>query len=102
MLGLQLLSELVAGLPEVNPKPQMRILMNGIPRRDYDRRVEDEIRGHPVFGPMVLSARLYQSKLLHAVDRTGFAIDRRVAWGATLRSEVYQVADELHPWLGVS
>ena len=103
VLGLEILYELVGQIPTINPKPNILALLNGIPRRGYDRAVEDALRGHMTFGDRLLTHPIYQSKLLEAkVGYTGFATDRPVAWKSLLKQEITAVVDELASRLGMT
>lgn len=96
MLGLEILDDFVEGIPTINPKPELLVLLNGIPRQNYNSAVEDELRAHNSFGTMVLTNPLYQSGLLEAkTNYTGFATDKPVPWRDLLKKEISAVVDEL-------
>lgn len=102
VLGLELLSEFVEGVPAINPKPETIIVLNGIPRKNYRPDVEDELRAHESYGSQTLANRIYQSRLLAAnSDYTGFATDKPVAYRGLLNTEISSVADELAERIGI-
>ena len=101
-LGLEILCDFIDQMPTINPQPEILALLNGIPRRNYNSAVEDELRAHTTFGPMVLTSPLYQSGLLEArAGYTGFATDKPVPWRHLLREEISAVVDELRSRLGL-
>ena len=74
-----------------------------MPAQNYNRRVEDELRAHNVFGQNVLTHRLRISKLLQAdPDYTGFATDKPVPYKDLLRTEIARLTDELARSLGLA
>jgi chromosome partitioning protein len=96
VLGLELVSDFLDRIPTINPKPEIAILLNGIPTHGYDRRTEAELRGHNTFGPLVLTNRLRQSQLLGASSGyTGFATDKPVPYRNLLRTEIGAIVAEL-------
>ena len=103
VLGLEILHDFVDAIPTIDPKPQILALLNGIPRRNYDRAVEDEVRAHETFGGKMLTNRLYQSGLLEAkTGYTGFATDKPVPWKDLLKKEISAVVDEIASRLGMA
>ena len=103
VLGLEILCDFINQIPTIAPQPEILALLNGIPRRNYDSAVEDELRAHTTFGPRVLTNPLYQSKLLEATTGyTGFATDRPVPWRNLLNKEISAVVDELASRLGLT
>ena len=103
VLGLEILYDFVTDIPTINPKPEILALLNGIPRRNYDRAVENEVRAHKTFGNKMLTKPLYQSGLLEAkTGYTGFATDKPVPWRDLLRKEISAVVDELVSRLGIA
>jgi len=77
VLGLELLDAFITELPTLKQKPKLIIVLNGIPRSNYDPAVENILRSHPRFGGLTLSTPLYQSSLLAAnPSYTGFASDK--------------------------
>ena len=103
VLGVEMLIDLLDRLDEIAPKPQLSILLNGVPRRNYNRRIENELRGHSRFGTSVLANRLPQSGLLEAKPGyTGFATDRPVPYRNLLKSEIINVVDELVERFGIA
>ena len=102
VLGLEILYDFISQIPTIDPQPEILALLNGIPRRNYDSSVEDELRAHTTFGPRVLTPPLYQSKLLEArTGYTGFATDKPVPWRDLLKKEISAVVDELTSRLGL-
>ncbi len=96
MLGLELLADFLDRIPTIHPKPEIAVLLNGIPRTNYDPFTENELRAHPVFGPKVLTNKLKKSKLLEAHSGyTGFATDKPVPYRALLATEIGEIASEL-------
>lgn len=105
VLGLEILSEFVEGVPSIFPKPQFVVMLNCMPRKATDvmaKTVEAELRGHSVFGVRTLANIIKESGLLRAkTGYTGFATDRRVSWSQALLDQISLVADELATKLGV-
>lgn len=102
LLGLENLNDFVEEIPTIDPKPELLVLLNGIPRRSYDSAVEDELRAHNNFGAKVLTNPLYQTGLLEAkTGYTGFATDKPVPWRELLKKEISLVVDELVTKFGV-
>jgi len=102
VLGLEILYDFVSQIPTIEPKPEILALLNGIPRRNYDRSVEDEVRAHKTFGGQMLVNPLYQSGLLEAkTSYTGFATDKPVPWRNLLKKQISAVVDELASRLGM-
>jgi chromosome partitioning protein len=96
VLGLELVSDFLQRVPTIHPKPEITILLNGIPTRGYDKTTEDELRAHSKFGALVLTHRLRQSKLLLATGNyTGFATDKRVSYRSLLTTEIREIVDEM-------
>lgn len=103
ILGLEMLSDFVAKLPSINPKPQTVILLNGVPSSGYDPNIENTLRAHPTFGPLTLANKLYASRLLLATpDYTGFATDKRAPYKDVLLARISSIVDELGPAFGLS
>ena len=103
VLGLENLDYFVEQIPTIDPKPKLMVLLNGIPRQNYNSAVEDELRAHSTFGTMVLTNPLYQSGLLEAkTGYTGFATDKPVPWRSLLKREISVVVDELATRLGLT
>lgn len=101
VLGLELLDELVRGMPTILPKPKFGILLNGVPRKGYNAKVEVDLRAHREFGPMLFASKLYASKFLHAdPDYLGFATDKKGPHKVRLAAEIDMVANEIGDWLG--
>lgn len=96
VLGLELVADLLEGIPTIYPKPAITVLLNGIPRQGYDSSIENELRAHETFGPLVLQKRLRVSSLLSAnPSYTGFATDKPVSYRNLLRTEISEIVDEL-------
>jgi chromosome partitioning protein len=96
ILGLELLANFLAGIPTINPKPEMTILLNGIPRQDYNPAIENELRAHKTFGSSVLGQKLHYSKILLATSEyTGFATDKPVPHRSRLEKEILDIVAEL-------
>ena len=103
ILGVELLDKFLDEVPTIEPKPKKLILLNGIPRRHYDRSVEDELRSHHSLGPATLSHRLHQSAKLQAKsDYTGFATDKPGPYRKVLKREIEAIADEVYKALGLA
>jgi len=96
ILGLELVADFLERIPTIHPKPEIAILLNGIPTQGYDARTENELRAHDTFGPLVLTNRLRQSSLLAAsIGYTGFATDKPVPYRNLLRTEIVDIISEL-------
>jgi chromosome partitioning protein len=94
ILGLKLLNQFISGVPQINPKPKVVILINGVKTRGYDTSVEDELRSDPKLGPLTLATTLGISRLLEAsIGYTGFATDRKHSWRVTPR--ISKIVDEI-------
>ena len=103
ILGMELVADLLDRVPSINPKPDISIVLNRIPRKGYNRAVEDELRAHETFGELVLAHRLHTSKLLAATpDYTGFATDKPVPYRTLLKTEISALVDELAERLGIT
>jgi len=102
ILGLELISDFVDGIPTIIKKPDIIVVLNGVPRNNYKPKVENDLRAHRVFGTLTLANRIYESGLLVAnPDYTGFATDRRVSHRRQLMRELNSVAIELSQRLGL-
>lgn len=96
ILGLELLSTFVDRIPTIDPKPEITILLNGIPRQNYDPTVENALRAHPTFGNRVLLNKLHVSALLLASAKyVGFATDKRVPHRKRLAKEIANIVSDL-------
>lgn len=103
VLGLEMLDKFIADLPTLVKKPKLIILLNGIPRSNYDPTVENILRSHPDFGKKTLSTPLYQSALLAAnPSYTGFATDKAVSNRHRVSANVGELAVELGKELGLT
>jgi chromosome partitioning protein len=102
ILGLELLDAFVSYLPTLKQKPKLLIVLNGIPRTNYDPAVENILRSHPKFGSQTLSTPLYYSTLLTATPSyTGFATDKAVPHRRRLTSDIADLAKEIGKELGI-
>lgn len=102
MLGLRMLDNFINGFKGLPAKPKKIIVLNGIPKRDYDPTVENELRSDPVYGPITLATSLFMTKLLAANPRyTGFATDRKVAHYTALQRRMSLLTKELSASLGL-
>lgn len=100
ILGLELLDQFINDLPLLTNKPKIVVILNGVPRANYDPTVENSLRSHPRFGPVTLSSVLNVTKLLEASPGyTGFATDKKHQWRITPR--ISAVVDELAGHLGL-
>ena len=103
ILGLELLDAFVSNLPTLKQKPKQLIVLNGIPRSNYDPAVENILRSHPKFGALTLSTPLYHSSLLAAnPSYTGFATDKPVANRHRVTNNIGTLAEEIGKELGIS
>jgi len=103
LLGLELLADFIDSIPSLHPKPKLLVLLNGIPRSNYDKSVEMELRGHALFGKKTLARFLHQSAILTAkTDYTGFVMDRKVPHRIRLNNEIGALVDELSPLVGIN
>jgi chromosome partitioning protein len=101
ILGLELLDSFISGLPTLKVRPKTMIVLNDIPRSNYDASVENMLRGDPKFGSQTLSTPLYHSTLLAAnPSYTGFATDKRVSYRRTVTENVTKLAKEIGSELG--
>lgn len=102
VLGLELLDAFVSGLPTLIKKPKLIIVLNGIPRSNYDPAVENILRSHPRFGALTLSTPLYQSSLLAAnPSYTGFASDKPVPHRHRVTTNLETLSREIGKELGI-
>ena len=102
ILGLELLAEFVSSIDEIDPKPPLSIVLNGVPRGGYDPSVENELRAHKQFGASTLANVIHQSNILIAGPAyTGFAADKPVPHRGKVVAEMSAVADELAVSLGI-
>ena len=103
ILGVELLDRFLEGVPTIEPKPKKLILLNDVPRKHYDRSVEDELRSHRRLGPETLSNRLHRSAKLQArPEYTGFATDKPGPYRNVLKREINAIADEVYKALGLA
>ncbi len=102
VLGLEMLHRFVSELPQLVNKPKFIVLLNDIPRTQYDRSVERAVRSMPDFSRNTLSEVVHHSKILAAHPKhTGFAAERRGPYKAQAIANVKLVAAELISVLGV-
>jgi chromosome partitioning protein len=103
LLGLRLLDQFLGQVPQIENKPKMLVLLNGVPTSGYDPTVENALRADPKFGPITMSSELNVSKLLEARHNyTGFATDKKVPHRARLTNKIAAVVDELGGLLGLT
>lgn len=103
VLGLELLDKFIKGLPTLIKKPKLIIMLNGVPRSNYDPTVENILRSHPEFGSKTLSNPLYESKILAAnPSYTGFATDKKVPHRYAISANIEALAVELGKELGLT
>jgi chromosome partitioning protein len=102
VLGLELLADFIERIPTIQPKPEMAIVLNCIPRQGYDATTENELRAHGTFGTLVLTNRIRQSKILAASSKyTGFATDKPVSYKNLVKTEISAVVAELAAKWGI-
>jgi chromosome partitioning protein len=102
ILGLELLTDFIDSIAVIHPKPPISVVLNGVPRTNYDRSIEDELRAHPVFGTDTLASVIHKSDILVAKpDYTGFATDKPTPNKMKLRNNFSAVAAELATRLGI-
>lgn len=102
MLGLEMLDQFLDNMPNLQRKPQLITLLNGIPNSGYDPTVENLLRGHSKFGPTIMANTLGYSTLLGASPNyTGFATDKKAPNKARLTRRIAAIVDELGQKLGV-
>ena len=104
VLGLELLSEFIEGVPTISPKPHLVVAMNGMPRtpKRETAAIEAQLRAHHQFGSRTLANVLrVSSHLVAKTDYTGFATDRKGHWARALQTEVSLFADELSKKIGL-
>lgn len=103
ILGLELLDAFVSELPTLKQKPKQLIVLNGIPRSNYNPSVENILRSHPKFGARTLSTPLYHSALLSTnPSYTGFATDKRVPHRHRVSHNIETLAREIGKELRIS
>lgn len=102
VLGLELLDQFVADIGTLPKKPKFLIVLNGIPKSNYDPTVENQLRGHPRFAQKTLSIPLFHSTLLAASPTyTGFASDKPVSNRHRVSANIEQLAREIGVELGI-
>lgn len=103
ILGLELLDAFVSDLPTLKQEPKQLIVLNGIPRSNYDPSVENILRSHPKFGVRTLSTPLHLSSLLSASPSyTGFASDKPVPNRHRVTANIETLAKEIGKELGIA
>jgi len=103
MLGLRLLDQFATGLPTLRQEPKQLIVLNGIPKSNYNPSVENILRSDPVFGLRTLSTPLYNSSLLAAnPSYTGFASDKPVPHRLRVTDNLETLAKEIGKELGIA
>ena len=104
VLGLELLDQFIKGLPMLTSKPKLIVVLNGIPKSNYDPTVENILRSHPEFGSKTLSNPLHTSSILAASPSyTGFATDKKGAnrYKYIMSANIEALATELGKELGL-
>lgn len=102
ILGLELLDEFVSKLPTLSVQPKQVIVLNSIPKSNYDPAVENILRSHPKFGARTLSTPVYQSSLLAAnPSYTGFASDKPVPHRLRVTANLESLAKEIAQEVGI-
>ncbi|HJR06637.1 MAG TPA: ParA family protein [Pyrinomonadaceae bacterium] len=102
MLGLEILDDFVTYLPTLKHPPKQLIVLNGIPRSNYNPEVENILRSHPKFGDRTLSTPLYHTSLIAASPSyTGFATDKPVSNRQRVTKNVEALAREIGKELGM-
>lgn len=102
LLGLELLDQFLNNIPNLQVKPKLIVILNGIPSSGYDPTVENSLRSHPRFGPVTMVNTLGVSKLLEASPGyTGFATDKKAPHKYRLTQRISAIVDELGAHLGV-
>ncbi|MBB2756071.1 UNVERIFIED_ORG: chromosome partitioning protein [Xanthomonas campestris] len=102
ILGLELLDTFVNDLHTLKVKPKFIVVLNDIPRNNYDPTVENQLRAHPNFGKKTLSTPLYYSGVLTASHSyTGFATDKKGSYVGRATANVQKLARELGTELGL-
>lgn len=100
VLGLKMLNDYLAYLPNLLRQPELLIIMNGV--GSSESTVESEIRKHPEYGPRTLVSRIRQSGVLTArPDYTGFGADRGVRNSKLIRADLTKASIELAKKLGL-
>lgn len=101
-LGLKMLHTFVQELPQIASKPKFVVLLNDIPRTQYDSTVENGLRSMPEFASITLSNVLHHSTILAAHPKhTGFAAERKGPYKDRAIANVRSVAHELATELGL-
>jgi len=94
ILGLQLLNDFIAHMPDLTKKPKQIILLNGT--KSVASEIEKELRAHKEFGPLTLTNRLAFSKVLETkADSVGFATDRNAPNKVEIAARIRAVAAEI-------
>lgn len=86
ILGLKMLDNFINGLTELDKKPRLLVMLNGVASSKHHMVVENTLRSDPDFGPATMVNSLHTSKVLEAaVGYTGFATDKTQSWRVTPR-----------------
>jgi chromosome partitioning protein len=99
VIGLQLLSKYVDGIPTLSNRPEVIVLLNGTKSGKFGGG--SSLRSDKEFGPHVLTNELRHTGFLEARSTyTGFASDRRGPNSIRFRREMRALATELGDRLG--
>ncbi|WP_196755008.1 ParA family protein [Burkholderia cepacia] len=102
ILGLELLDEFIVKYSGLAKPPEMIVVLNGIPTKNYDQTVENALRSSDRFGTKTLSNHLKISRLLEATPNyTGFATDKKVKNKKIVTTRIANLVDELGQALGL-
>jgi len=101
LLGLNLVRKLVEH-PQVDPTPNLHIVMNGVRRSATMTDTEQSIRVADFFKDRILTNKVYLSGVLAArSDYTGFATDRKVGNKKRIYNDLRLVGLELCGRMGL-
>lgn len=100
--GLQLLTNFLERIPQLQDLPDVHILLNGVDRNAQITDIERELRAHTYYAPRTLANRLYTSSLLEAdLLHTGFVKEKRRPWVSRIEQELVSVGNELTKAIGM-
>ena len=102
VLGVDMVRRYIEQIVLDRPKPKMNIVINDVTDDDPEVvKASQELRGHTVYGPLVLANMIKHTELLRAKsDYTGFARDKKVSHKKNVRSMLTKVAMEYADALG--